>query len=563
MRNDYVHTFGGVVGQTESIDVNFLNQQNVLINRTDFKLFLPVQVPEHYYKFDEGNSFLWTGGSKIIDVKTKFNHLTEDSKFIYITYGTDECSIISDHYSKIPLLYLQKGDTLFFATSLKYLLKISNSHAFDINYSGLSIYYHFGVNSFEQSLIKNLKVLPGGSQLTYSNNTVSLSKYFDITRLKTNWSNTNTIQENTVAIDETLLRSTKKTVKNYDKIAIAVSGGVDSGYLAQKLSEANRKFNAYTIGYVDGYNEFERIDYLANILNFKAEKIILSAKDIVDNYLKVSAYSSFPLGYNNSLMNFVFQQAASDGMEILFDGDGADRLFLGMNKFIQLKKFLKFYERSKTLKLNHLIPSLLKLVNHPSGKKLEFYFRKLNHGMEFYGERILLDDITFDLEFEKALNDLMLPNELKNLDKNIDKWLFFSLFSIYYTPTFFFHSPYELQLKHGLVSNPEFWSDEMVKLSLSIPTDQKLHQKTTKKVLREAAKIGIDNGYWSLKKIGLQNSYKYISTKDYGKEFINSYVDLIKQTDEYLYLAEHNIDGNLEPERLIPYYIWKENMFKS
>lgn len=562
MRNDYVHTFGGAIGQTETINVKFLNQQNVLLNKHDFKLFLPVEVPEHYYKLDS-DSFLWKGGSKIIGKDQKFNHLTEDSKFIYITYDTNGCSIISDHYSKIPLLYIKKEGTLYFATSLKYLLQISNSKALDINYNGLSVFYHFGVNSFEQGLIKNLKVLSGGSQLTFSNKSISISKYFDITKFKTNWSNTNSIHENTLAIDDVLLKSTAKTVKNYDKIAIAVSGGVDSGYLAQKLNESNREFNAYTIGYVDGYNEFERIDYLANILNFKAEKIILSAKDIIDNYIKVSAYSSFPLGYNNSLMDFIYKKAASDGAEVLFDGDGADRLFLGMNKYLQLQKFLNFYDRSKTLKLNNLIPNLLKLINHPSGKKLQFYFKKLNHGMPFYGERILLDKLTFDLKFEEALNDLMLPNELRHLDKNIDKWLFFSLFSIYYTPTFFFHTPYELQLKHGLVSNPEFWSDEMVKLSLSIPTEQKLYQKTTKKVLREAAKIKIDNGYWSLSKIGLQNSYKYIKTKEFGKEFISSYVELIKQTDEYLYLLENNKVGGIEAERLIPYYIWKENMFQS
>lgn len=562
MKNNDLHTFGGVIGREENIKDQFLSKQNVLINQPNFKLFVSSEVPNHYYHLNN-ESFLWTGGSKEVSDKSKFDYHSEDSKFVYIKFRNDQYSIISDHYSKIPLLYIIQGDTLYFSTSLKYLLELSNSNTLDINYDGLSVYYHFGVNSFEQGLIKNQKVLSGGSELTYFNGSISLSKYFDVTTFDTNWNNTNSLHDNTLAIDKALLRSTSKTVKNYDKIAIAVSGGVDSGYLAQKLNESNREFNAYTIGYVDGYNEFERIDYLANILNFKAEKIILSTKDILDNYLKVSAYSSFPLGYNNSIMNFIYERAANDGAEVLFDGDGADRLFLGMNKFLQLQQFLKFYDRTKALKLNYLVPSLLKLVNHPSGKKLQFYFNKLNHGMEFYGERILLDKISFDLKFEEALNDLMLPTELKCLDKHIDKWLFFSLFSIYYTPTFFFHTPYELQLKHGLVSNPEFWSDEMVKLSLSIPTEQKLHNKTTKKVLREAAKIKIDNGYWSLSKIGLQNSYKYIQTKDLGKEFINSYVELIKKTDEYLYLVEHNIKGSIEPERLIPYYIWKENMFQS
>ncbi|PWK18007.1 asparagine synthase-related protein [Xanthomarina spongicola] len=562
MNSHNVHAFSGVIGETNNVSQSFLDKYQVLINQPNIKLFITQNVPSHYYNVDD-TSFLWTGGSKAIKDNLTFDYTQEDSKFVYIKFVNNVYSIVSDHYSKIPLLYVKQGNTIYFSTSLKFLLEICNSTTLDINYNGLSVFYHYGVNSFEQGLIRNLKLLSGGSLLTYSNESISISKYFDITKLKTNWRNTKRAHENTLLIDDILLRSTTKTVQNYDSIGIALSGGVDSGYLAQKISESKREFSAYTIGYEDGYNEFERIDYLANILKFKTEKIILSPKEIIDNYLKVSAYSSFPLGFNNSILNFIYKKAASDGVDVLFDGDGADRLFLGMNKFLQLRKFLKFYNRTKVLKLNSLTLSLLKMVNHPSGKKLQFYFKKLNHGIPFYGERILSDKITFDSNFEVALNDLILPNELKNLDKNIDKWLFFSLFSIYYTPTFFFHTPYELQLKHGLVSNPEFWSDEMVQLALSIPTEQKLYNKTTKKVLRDAAKIKIDNGYWGLTKIGLQNSYKYIKTKDFGKDFINSYVELVKRTDEYHYLVENTPDGDIDPERLIRYYIWKENMFQS
>ncbi|MFT6127347.1 MAG: asparagine synthetase B (glutamine-hydrolyzing) [Polaribacter sp.] len=562
MNNQIVPAFAGVIGEAKNISQSFVAKHDILVSQPKIKLFVSGNVPSSYYRIDE-TSFLWKGGSKVISKDQIFDYKTEDSKFVYVEFGKDVYSVYSDHYSKIPLLYINQGGSIYFATSLRCLLDICNNNELAINYDGLSVIYNFGVNSFDQGLVKNLKSLSGGSFLSYSNNTISFSKYFDITQLKTNWNNKNSDAENTKLIDDILLKSTTKTVGNYKSIGIALSGGVDSGYLAQKINESNHDFNAYTIGYEDGYNEFERIDYLAQILNFKTNKIIINAKDIIDNYLKISSCSSFPLGFNNSILNFIYKEAASDGVEVLFDGDGADRLFLGMNKFLQLQKFLKFYKKAKFLKLNNLIPSLLKLVNHSSGRKLQFYFSKFNHDIPFYGERSLSNNIKFDLNFEVALNDLMLPDELKQLDKNTDKWLFFSLFSIYYTPTFFFHTPYELQLKHGLVSNPEFWSDEMVKLALSIKTDQKLFKKTTKKVLREAAKIKIDNGYWGLTKIGLQNSFKYIKTKDFGVDFVNSYVDLIKRSDDYLYLVENTPDSKIDAERLIPYYIWKENIFKS
>jgi asparagine synthetase B (glutamine-hydrolysing) len=113
------------------------------------------------------------------------------------------------------------------------------------------------------------------------------------------------------------------------------------------------------------------------------------------------------------------------------------------------------------------------------------------------------------------------------------------------------------------VSNPQFWSDHMVDLALGIPDNQKLHNKTTKMVLREAAKLKIDDGYWNLSKIGLQNSYEYIKQSSHGNDFINSYIELIRKSDEYAYLKEATPERNIDAERLLPYYIWKEKLFSS
>lgn len=564
-KSNITPSFGGVIGAKSSMTQIDMLDLKAIVNTHYFKLFVSNNDNDLQKYHLADNQFIWTGGlalGKDFQIKN-FNQHKADHKFVYLTFSETKLQIYTDHYSKIPLLYLQDNETLYFASSLELLLKIADKKPAQFNKDGLLFYYNFGFSAFNHTLVEGVKSLSGGQLLSFENGDIKHNTYFNVFDIEQYTRNNAFLESNINAIDASLLKSTDEVLQSYKNIGIALSGGVDSGYLAQKINECGKSFNAYTIGFEDDYNEFERIDYLSKKLNFTTKKIILNPNDIITNYLEVSKYSSFPVGFNNSILNTIYENASSDGVDILFDGDGADRLFLGMNKYLQLQKILQLYNTTKSLKLNGLTAKVLTMIKHPSAGKLSFYFKKFNENYPFYGERKLSGSAIYDKEFEELLNNLALPEELKQLSTSSDKWLFFSLFSVYYTPTFFFHTPYELQLRHNIVSNPQFWSDDLVKLGLSIPVRQKLHKSTTKMVLREAAKLKIDDGYWNLSKIGLQNSYEYVKKSDMGKAFISSYVDLIKKSDEYQYLKEISPEHTIEAERLLPYWIWKESFMSS
>lgn len=564
-KNNSIPAFGGLIAS------NGLNNQSIKPNlktvmQNAYLRLFTYNLPENesYYFLDEA-SFLWNGGFKGNKQSGGFDYVKNDHKFIYLKYDTSKLEIYTDHYSKIPLFYSWNNETLIFASSLELLLKLKVEETVSFDKNGLLFYYNFGFSNYQNHLIEDVQSVPGGQrlELNLSTNKLQVSTYHNIFDTVSYQNNSNSLAQNIKSVDEALLSSTKSTIENFDKIGIALSGGVDSGYLAQKINECGRTFNAYTLGFENDYNEFERIDYLSKKLDFKAHKIIINAKDIISNYLEATENSSFPVGFNNSILNIIYKQAQSDDIDIMFDGDGADRLFLGMNKYLQLKQILKLYNASKSFNLNLLLVKFLRIVKHPSAIKLRFYFQRFNDGYPFYGERKLSNSRRYVKEFEVLLNDIALPKELKEIGNSIDSWLFFSLFSVYYTPGFFFHTPYELQLKHNMVSNPQFWSDDLVQLALSIPVNQKLHKKTTKKVLREAAKTKIDDGYWNLSKIGLQNSYQFIKKTKHGLDFVNSYKDKIELSEEYLYLKENLPDSSVDSERLLPYIIWKEKLMES
>lgn len=554
-----IPSFAGVIGKDSLPLMTNISEADSIIETSNFKLLIVDNLNSNLSKYHVSDTaFLWTGGLGVDKISNldQFDCKTNDHKFVYVTFLNNEVNIYTDHYSKIPLLYYYNNETLYFSSSMDLLLKIIGKEHFNTNLKGLLFYYNFGFTSFNHSLYSNIQSLAGGKRLRFVSGKLNIQSYFDVFSINTY--NHNAIEENIQLIDRSLLKSTESLLENNGHIGIALSGGVDSGYLAQKINECGASFNAYTIGFENDYNEFDRVDYLSEKLRFNTKKIILNTEKIISNYQQVSQDSSFPVGFNNSILNFIYKEASEDGVTTMFDGDGADRLFLGMNKYLQLHKILQFYALHKKVNTHRLFASLLKLVKHPVASKLRFYFTKFNNSFPFYGERKLPDTLIYDFEFETLLNDIAIPSELKNLSGTVDKWLFFSFFSVYYTPTFFFHTPYELQLRHDLVSNPQFWSDDLVKLGLEIPVEQKLSGKTTKLVLREAAKLKIDDGYWNLSKIGLQNSYNYIKKSKEGSTFINSKIEEVKCSKEYHMLKEAMPDKNIDAERLVPFIIWKQ-----
>lgn len=567
MKKTFLPAFGGFSSRKGISSINAYNEFKSIFENSYCKLFVSNEtLNERLTNFlIKDSKILWTSGfSSNIDLKS-FNPYDNDEKFVFIEIKDKSIDLYTDHFSRIPLFISVKEEVFYFSSNFQMLQRLMAIQTFKVDYKGVLFYYNFGFTNYNNHLTENIESVSGGKHIHYDivNNILKKNTYYDIyTEEVSPKKSCNILEDNIRSIDEALHRSTEKTLSHFNNIGIAMSGGVDSGYLAQKIHECGRTFHSYSIGYDGGYDEFDRIDYLSKVLNFDTKKIIIDEKDIIDNFLNVSEHSSYPIYFNNSILNFVYEEANKDNVNVIFDGDGADRMFLGSNSFIRLNKVLDFYRIAKKLGLNKVIPSLLKSLNKSTFNNIRFYFERFNHGYPFYGLRQLADFNIYDNNFETLLNQIALPKEIPNTIKT-DDWRYFIMFSIYYFSPCFLHNQYELQIKYNIASNPQFWTDDLVDLALKIPLEQKIHKKTTKYVLREAAKIKIDDGYWNLSKIGLQNCYTYIKSKKHGKDFINSYIDIIKKTDEYLYLLDNTSDKAVDPERLLSYQIWKEKLTNS
>jgi len=193
-------------------------------------------------------------------------------------------------------------------------------------------------------------------------------------------------------------------------------------------------------------------------------------------------------------------------------------------------------------------------------RKLATVFRNWSNDIPPYPERKLDGQRSYDLRrelsvFESAVSEIW---EHFRTETDSEDWgLFFTYFSMRKCPELFFHGPVELYSSLGMSPVSPFWDDEIVALSLSIPTSMKIRRNRSKYVLRKAAALGSeDEGYWMLPKVGLQSSFQFLIGSRRGREWERMKREEILDSAELAYLREAIPGTGVTPQRLLPYFAW-------
>jgi len=155
-------------------------------------------------------------------------------------------------------------------------------------------------------------------------------------------------------LKDLLKESLKKLIKDEEKLAIALSGGVDSSILAKLLKNLKIKPKAYVVG-IENCKDFDSAEMIAEELELELKKIKLTEKEIEENlsiqikilkklYEKnrdkikpetpetklnpVSVSSNFPL--------FFVEKYCKE--KYIISGLGADTILGGFFKYLSLNK---------------------------------------------------------------------------------------------------------------------------------------------------------------------------------------------------------------------------------
>lgn len=478
--------------------------------------------------------------------------------------GSASMEISCDKYGTRRLLYHRTADSLYFATHLYGLRKLWGRTPTAISEDALLHYYNFGFTAADQTLLADVQKLPGGCSLRIQDGACALDRYFDLRSLHTPGRYAG-VDESAICrdIDNALTQGLRRRTPPNGRVAIAFSGGVDSGYIAQNLVRNGARTTAYNLAYSAFYDENDRVDALSRILDLAVRKRKLESEEIIGNFESVNAQSSEPVGFNGTVMRFVAEAAMADGHSTLFDGDGTDRLFLGMNRYLGYKRILAAYRILRQLGLASLTDLAFRISPHSELRKLHILFANWRMAIPAYPERQIGGLTRFDATYERRIFELAVKPYHDRFLADFgtgDFGLYFTYQALQMCPETFFHDASEIQTALGLSPVSGFFSDAMVSLALDIPTAWKLRAGTTKWILRKAAALHTDARYWMLPKIGLQSAFAFAMQSDAGQEWRDKQRAKMHDSAEYRRLKAIVPKGQLQADRLISLITWKQGL---
>lgn len=275
-------------------------------NFTDVELFN--QLKSKHHKFDHSNAsyLVHLYEEKEIDFLKDLNGWFNG---ILIDLQKNKVILFNDRYGMQKVFYHENSDGFYFASEAKALLKLlPNLRKLEIK--GVGELLKCGCVLENRTLFKNIFLLPSSSAWIFQKNTVEKGCYFSIDV----WENQSWLDEDFFydKLRDTLTRVIPRYFDTKQKIAISLTGGLDTRIILANFQMPAKKYPCYT------FNGMYRDCYDAKI----ARKV---AATLLQDHYTISIDKSFLTNFAEYAQKTVY---ITDGY---VDTTGAAELYANMN----------------------------------------------------------------------------------------------------------------------------------------------------------------------------------------------------------------------------------------
>jgi asparagine synthase (glutamine-hydrolysing) len=429
-----------------------------------------------------------------------------------------------DRFGEKPFFYIQNEQCFAFASEIPQLLELVQPR---FNIETLSKYLIYGLEEDDSlTFFRGIYKLYPGENVTVPMNycgRIKLETYYDLSEIVKPQSNLTSFDPNLLA--SILEDSVKIRLRSDVQVGTCLSGGIDSSlitaFAAKAFHEASGKaFTAITAGSLDPENDevpyAQSVAQKLGLSHYIVKPTLTEYETVVSDVIKLQAE---PFGSPSILMQyFVMKKAKEVGCTVLLDGQGADELFLG-------------YER-------YFVPWLLNL---PLGERVIQGFKVVsNSRLTFF------DLVSFLIYFQSARIRNIIRKRRATMIRGAQSFSF----------------PSQVDLNKGSEKNPllklqlseisgsqlrhllryedrnsmhfavetrlPFLDHRLVEFALNMSASEKISDGWTKVALRRILQIAVNHETaWRRKKIGFQAPEKLLFQ---SKSFQFEVLDLINQS---------------------------------
>jgi asparagine synthase (glutamine-hydrolysing) len=506
-------------------------------------------------------------------ILTLYNHYGEDFvkqlrgmfSFVIWDKSTQTLFAARDSFGIKPLFYIENEHGLYCASEAKSLLYSEDINA-EVNSQSLCDYLTFQFVPEPSTMFKDIYLLESGSILIKQKNKKLKIKKFSSLKFSPELSS----RENRKSeIKDVLEKSVEIHMRSDVPVGTFLSGGIDSSIITALARKVNPNLKTFTVGFeVDGYSEIGLAQQTANELGVENISISVSPQEFIKELPNIIWHMDNPLADPSSIPLYFICKEASKHVKVILSGEGADELFGGYN----------IYHEPASLKMFSYIPNVLKKIlksgaffipENVRGKSFiergctpieERYFGNAKIFSEKEKEHIIRNHINY-LSSQRITKPLFeQSSELDDVSKmqyiDINTWLKGDILT----------KADRMSMAHSLELRVPFLDKEVFKVASKLILKDKINNKTTKYLLREAFKEELPACIVNRKKLGypvpIRNWLK-TDLYDWAADLINE--DVIEEfIDKKLILTmlEKHRNGKVDYSRklwtILTFILWKK-----
>jgi len=265
-----------------------------------------------------GLPFDFTNNSLLPDVWVK---ITENSLIL-----------AREAFGRVPLYWLQQEQVIWFASRFQLLLPLVTSP--HINLAALYGYSCFSYVPTPLTSVENIYSLTAGTETIWK---IDQQKnlLFSSSHAQQTWQTKTSIinhEKDSIYQLQVLLKASieRQIIDLKDEtVGVFLSGGLDSSIVAALLVQAGIKVRAYSLDFGDEFTEYSYAEQVAEYLKIPLVKVEVTPKRVKAALIPTIRALDLPFGDGVTVPLFLLCQAASQDVNIIFNGEGGDQLFAG------------------------------------------------------------------------------------------------------------------------------------------------------------------------------------------------------------------------------------------
>ena len=434
----------------------------------------------------------------------KSNTDTELVLALYENYGTDLLQKITgmyaftvwdekeqqifaarDRFGEKPFYYAfgENGEFIF-ASEIKSILATGLVYK-EINTDAIFHYLRHAYVSSQQSIYKNIFVLPPSHFLIYKNGNLEITPYDNLEKSEVK------IDENTAVekLKELTHQSVEKQLVADVPVGVFLSGGLDSGTMVAISSQYNPNITTLGFAYEGDWNEMPQARQIAKKYRTNHHEVFLEENRIYEILQKILTNLDEPLADTSIVATYAICEKAKEKMTVVITGNAGDELFGGYKWYQQELEFLEKGNASKFLlpiyKVGSLLSkkigfkklnsSILEKINRAKYRNIiDFHQRKVH---QFFSkeevQRLLKSGSDFEHQYSFKLDE-----------KNLNTCLKMDLTNV--LPGSYMVKDDRISMMHSIELRTPFLDKNLVEFCVSLPCQYKISTTQTKKILRKA-----------------------------------------------------------------------------